>query len=630
MKKTIFPLFMLAITTINAQNKPIQLIPQPVEIKQTEGFYEVTKSTTITYDKPDAQFSAEMLAQKLNTPTGFSLKAIPGNTGLIKLLINDKPDQQIGKEGYLLEVSTKGIVITANQIAGLYYGVQTLLQLLPKEIESKSITRASWTIPNVKITDYPRFAWRGIMLDVSRNFFTKKEVEPYIDQISKLKYNVLHWHLTDDNGWRIEIKSLPKLTEVGAWRVERSGHFGERTPQKPGEKATCGGFYTQNDIKEIVKYAQERNITIVPEIDVPGHCMAAIASYPELCCTKDTSIKVNPGTNFSEWYNDGTFKMLIDNTLNPSDEKVYEFLDKVFTEVAQLFPGEYIHAGGDECYHRYWTADPNCQALMKKLNITTGEELQNYFTGRVEKIIQSKGKKLAGWEEIMGGGISKDDVLMSWKGVEAGTAAAKKGYNVVMTPSTYAYLDYCQGESTIEPLMYAGLRVSKCYSYEPVPEGVDAKYILGGQGNLWTEQVPTFRYAEYMTYPRAWALSEVFWSPKEAKNWNNFAKRMENQFERSDVAEVNYSRAVYDAVINTSLKDGRLILKMSSEMPDVDIFFTIDDTMPDNFSSKYTGPVELPEGPITLRVITFRNGKPMGHLIILDREKLTKRAQKIS
>ncbi|MBK5262756.1 MAG: family 20 glycosylhydrolase [Peptostreptococcaceae bacterium] len=627
MKKTLFPLFMLAITTINAQNKPIQLIPQPVEVKQTEGFYEVTNSTTITYDKRDAQFSAEMLAQKLNTPTGFTLKAIQGKTGMIQLRINDKPDQQIGKEGYLLEVSAKGIVITANQTAGLYYGVQTLLQLLPKEIESKSITKASWTIPNVKITDYPRFAWRGIMLDVSRNFFTKKEVETYIDQISRLKYNVLHWHLTDDNGWRIEIKSLPKLTEVGAWRVERSGHFGERIAQKPGEKATCGGFYTQNDIKEIVKYAQERNITIVPEVDVPGHCMAAIASYPELCCTKDTSIKVNPGTNFSEWYNDGTFKMLIDNTLNPSDEKVYEFLDKVFTEVAQLFPGEYIHAGGDECYHGYWTADPNCQVLMKKLNITKGEELQNYFTGRVEKIIQSKGKKLAGWEEIMGGGISKDDVLMSWKGVEAGTAAAKKGYNVVMTPSTYAYLDYCQGESTIEPLMYAGLRVSKCYSYEPVPEGVDAKYILGGQGNLWTEQVPTFRYAEYMTYPRAWALSEVFWSPKEAKNWNNFAKRMENQFERSDVAEVNYSRAVYDAVINTSLKDGRLILKMSCEVPDVDIFFTIDDTMPDNFSTKYTGPVELPEGPITLRVITYRNGKPMGHLIILDREKLTKRAQ---
>ena len=224
----------------------------------------------------------------------------------------------------------------------------------------------TWSIPAVKITDYPRFGWRGIMLDVSRNFFTKEEVKHYIDQIAEFKYNTFHWHLTDDNGWRIEIKSLPKLTEVGAWRVPRYGQWGERAEPKPGEAATAGGFYTQADIKEIIQYAQDRNVTIVPEIDVPGHSMAAIASYPELSCTKDPKTKVNPGSSFSEWYDDGTFKMFIDNTLNPSDEKVYEFLDKVFTEMAALFPSPYIHVGGDECYKGFWTKDAGLSGSYEK------------------------------------------------------------------------------------------------------------------------------------------------------------------------------------------------------------------------------------------------------------------------
>lgn len=275
-----------AFLNLNAQNTLLNLIPQPVEVQQNVGNFALTAKTTISFNKVDASSVAEMLVQKLNVPTGLMLKAQEGKTGMIQLNLNDTPNTQLGKEGYTFESTPKGVVISANQMAGLFYGMQTLLQLLPKEIESKTLTKATWAIPAVKITDYPRFGWRGIMLDVSRNFFAKAEVKKYIDDIARLKYNTFHWHLTDDEGWRIEIKSLPKLTEVGAWRVPRAGHFGDREIPKAGEKATVGGFYTQEDIKEIVKYAQERNVTIVPEIDVPGHSMAAIASYPELSTKK--------------------------------------------------------------------------------------------------------------------------------------------------------------------------------------------------------------------------------------------------------------------------------------------------------------------------------------------------------
>jgi hexosaminidase len=464
------------------------------------------------------------------------------------------------------------------------------------------------------------------MLDVSRNFFTKEEVKKYIDEIAGFKFNIFHWHLTDDNGWRIEIKSLPKLTEIGAWRVARSGHFGDRDNPMPGEPATVGGFYTREDIREIVKYAQDRFITIVPEVDVPGHSMAAIASYPELCCTKNPDIKVNPGTAFSEWYGDGTFKMLVDNTLNPSDEKVYEFLDKVFTELAQLFPGQYIHAGGDECYKGYWEADPGCQALMKKLGMTKVEQLQGYFVNRVEKILQSKGKKLIGWDEILEAGISPDATVMSWRGIKGGIEAAKLGHYVVMTPTSFTYLDYQQGEKTIEPPLYSDLRLMKCYSFDPVPEGIDSKYILGGQGNLWTEQIPEFRHAEYMTWPRGWALAEDFWTPAEKKNWDDFIIRVERQFLRNDYSGINYSRAIFDPVISAGKTDGKTMVEMSAEAPRLKIYYTIDDQMPDDHSPEYIKPFEIPAGgPVTLRVIAYRDGKPAGHLITISPDDLKKR-----
>lgn len=602
------------------------VIPQPVEFSAMSGSYEITPSTSLTYSTDEARGAAEILAARLNNATGYSLSPAKGKNGSLSLVLNEKPVKRIGNEGYTLESDASGVVIAANRPAGLFYAVQTLMQLLPPAIESPAPGPAVLSVPAVKILDYPRFGWRGLMLDVSRHFFPKDDVKKFIDQMVKYKFNTFHWHLTDDHGWRVEIKSLPKLTEIGAWRVERFGLFSRRSDPLPGEPATVGGFYTQEDIKEIVAYAQERHVTIVPEIDMPGHCMAVIASYPELSVTKDTSVKVNPGTQFAEWYGNGTFKMNVDNTLNPSDEKVYEFVDKVMTEVAALFPNPYIHVGGDECYKGYWERDEGCRALMKKLNIRHVEDLQGYFMGRVEKILKKKGKKLIGWDEILEGGISPEATVMSWRGMRGGIEAAHMGHDVVMTPTTYAYLDYNQGEATIEPKVYASLRISKTYEFEPVPDGVDPQRILGGQGNLWAENVPHLRAAQYLIFPRAWALSEIFWSPKGNRSWNDFARRMEFHFLRADAAGVNYSRAVFDPMVRTSYVGRQLMLTIGAEIDGIEIFYTIDDTMPDRYSKKYLSPVLLPDGPITLRVQAYRDGAPIGRLIVLLRDELERRA----
>ncbi len=625
MKNILIVIFCLAVYSAFGQNSAIHVIPQPVSVQMLNGNFRLTSDATIAYNKPEAKHVADMLAGRLEVPTGFQLPEQQGDKGSILLVLNGTEDPQIGKEGYVLVSTPEGLTITANQPAGLFYGMQTLLQLLPAEIESHTAVNTDWTVPGVKITDYPRFGWRGLMLDVSRHFFTKKEVERYIDEMTAYKFNTFHWHLTDDEGWRVEIKSLPNLTKTGACRVPRTGEFGSMPPPKPGEAATDCGYYTQEDIKEIVQYARDRFVTIVPEIDVPGHSMAAVASYPELCCTKDTSIRVNPGSNFAKWFDNGKFQMFIDNTLNPSDENVYKFLDKVFTELAQLFPGEYIHVGGDECYKGFWEKDPGCQALMKKLGTTDVEKLQGYFMARVEKILNSKGKKMIGWDEILEGGISPGATVMSWRGESGGIKAAQMKHDVVMTPTTYAYLDYTQGDPTVDNPIYAHLRLEKCYSYNPVPKGVDPKYILGGQGNLWTEHLPTMSSIEYMTYPRAEALAEDFWSPNDAKNWDNFIGRVQDEFERFDIAGIDYSKAIYDPIVKSDTQNGKLMLLIQTEVPGMEVYYSVDGTMPDNHSEKYTGPAEMPDSPFTLRVVSYLNGKPIGHLITLQKDELKQR-----
>src|SRR3569833_336693 len=381
------------------------------------------------------------------------------------------------------------------------------------------------------------------MFDVSRHFFTKAEVEEYIDNMVIYKFNLLHMHLTDDEGWRVEIKSLPRLTTVGAYNVKKVGYFGNFTPPGPDEPRDYGGFYTQQDIKEIVQYAKDRFMNILPEIDVPGHSLAAVVAYPELSCTPGAdTYQVRSGERFMNFGKNG-ITAAIDNTLSPANEKVYVFLDKVLTEMAKMFPFGYIHMGGDECAKNFWEKSDSVKALMQRENLKTQEEVQAYFEKRVEKIVESKGKKFLGWDEILEGGLAPDAIVMSWRGVKGGIQAAKMGHEVVMSPTTYAYLDYMQADPIIEPKVYATLRLNKAYEFEPLPEGVDPKYIKGGQANLWTEQIYNMRTVQYMTWPRGLAIAESLWSPKEKKNWNNFFGRAEKQFERFDVAEKKYSRA---------------------------------------------------------------------------------------
>jgi hexosaminidase len=609
------------------------IIPVPAVIKQGSGVFTITSNTGVYTEgkNPELKWVTNYLTGKIQSASGIELKsASTKSPQSIRLIVNQKADAKIGKEGYVLQSTPTEVNITANTPAGLFYGVQTLLQLLPKEIESTvRQSGVSWDVPAVEITDYPRFGWRGVMLDVSRHFFSKEYVKEYIDQMSRFKYNRLHLHLTDDNGWRVEIKSYPKLTTVGAWRVPRTGTFGSNEPPKPGEQPTYGGFYTQEDIRDIVQYAKERFIEILPEIDVPGHSMAALAAYPELCVTKDTSIKVNPGTNFATWHGDGKFTMHIDNTLNPTDEKVYEFLDKVVGELATLFPFEYIHMGGDECYKGYWERDAKVQAFMKKNKIKNGEELQSYFTKRVAKIVASKKKKLIGWDEILEGGIASDAAVMSWRGTKGGIEASHHKHFVVMSPAPEYYLDMGQGEPSIEPPIYDMSRLKTTYHFNILPEGIDSTYVLGGQGNLWTEQIPTVAQAEYMTYPRALAISESMWSPQSKKDWTSFVSRVENQFTRFDQAKINYAVSMYDPIIQVKRNtDGLLVIELSTEVEGLNLYYTLDNTIPNQYYNRYNGPIVVPPDVDSFRVISYRNNAPAGRLITLKTEDLVKRVKK--
>ncbi len=616
-----------------AQERPISLIPEPVSVQPGKGVFVLTEATPIGVPsgQPEVARLATYLTSKISPATGFTPKTTQsGGDGGIQLLLNAKPDTRLGAEGYTLEATTTKVTIAANNPAGLFYGMQTLLQLLPKEIESKTPVRnVKWEIPAVSVTDYPRFAWRGLMLDVSRHFFTKEQVKDHLDHMARYKYNRFHWHLTDDNGWRIQIKSLPKLTEVGAWRVPRAGTFNTNDPPRPGEKPTYGGFYTHDDIREIVQYAKDRNIEIMPEIDVPGHSMAAIAAYPGLSCTKDPNTKVNPGSKFSTWHSNGTFTMHIDNTLNPSDEQVYQFLDKVFTEVAQLFPFEYIHMGGDECYKGYWQKDPGCQALMKKKNMKNTDELQSYFSGRVSTILKEKGKKTMGWDEILEGGLPSGAAVMSWRGLKGGIEAAHQKAPVVMAPSPHCYLDLMQGDPAVEAPVYSTVRLKDSYNWDPIPKGADSTFILGGQGNLWTEQIPTVPHAQYMIWPRAFALAEVNWSPKGRKNWNRFVTKVEAHFGRFDEAKINYARSMYDPIIRVKKNDaGLLVIDLSTEVNGLDLYYSFDNTIPNSYYAKYRETLVMPEGADMFRVVSYRGGKPAGRLISLKTEDLTKRVKK--
>lgn len=623
--------FLIGTMVVAQTANDIAIIPQPVSLEKKSGRFVLSGQTKIAADvkNADVQRVVRLFTDKVKTATGYKLgaAAAAAKANVIGFSLNKTADKAIGKEGYTLDVTATGVQVTANDAAGLFYGVQTLLQLLPKEIESPTVVKkASWVMPAVHITDYPRFAWRGLMFDVVRHFFTKEEVKQFIDEMVKYKYNLLHLHLTDDQGWRIEIKSLPKLTEVGAWRVDKTGTFGTFTPPADNEPRTYGGFYTQDDIKELVKYAADRFVNILPEVDVPGHSMAAVAAYPELSCTPGT-YRVNSGEKFMHW-GEGTFYALVDNTLCPANEKVYEVLDKVFTEVAQLFPFEYIHMGGDECAKNFWEKSDAIKQLMQKENLKDMHEVQSYFVKRVEKIIESKGKKMMGWDEILEGGLAPNAAVMSWRGSKGGAEAAKMQHEVVMSPNNHVYIDLMQGDAAIEPPVYKTVRLTNSYEFEPVPQGVDPKFIKGGQANLWTEQIYNMRHAQYMTWPRAFAVAECIWSPAAKKNWNDFIRRVEDHFTRFDVAGTKYAPSMYDPIFNAGKDGEQLKVEMSTEVQGLDIYYSFDNSFPDRFYPRYTQPLKVPVDAVNLKVITYRGKEPIGRMIVIPVAELKKRAEK--
>jgi hexosaminidase len=614
------------LSTSNAQN--INIIPEPYQMTTKSGSYTLPKSISINAPS-SANAISDMMAVKLRTTTGRVVYFTKNKPSIDMQIINDA---NLGTEGYTLDINEKGIQLKANANAGLFFGWQTVMQLLPASVYSNTLqANTNWTLPYVSIIDKPRFGWRGMMLDVSRHFFSKADVLTFIDDMARYKYNRFHWHLTDDQGWRIEIKSLPKLTSVGAWRAERKGKWMNITTPAIDEPKTYGGFYTQEDIKEVVAYAKARFIEVIPEVDVPGHSMAMNTAYPFLSTTPNYPFQVNAGDEFMDWEGvNGHVAAKIDNSLDPSNEKVYEYLDKIFGEIAPLFPFEYIHTGGDENPKNNWEKSPNVQALMKKEGLKDMNEVQSYFVRRLQKIINSKGKKMMGWDEILEGGLSGDAAVMSWRGIKGGIEAAKQGHKVVMSPNDYNYIDFYQGELTAEGKVYRGLRMKKTYSFEPVPEGIDPNLILGNQANQWSEQIFDMRYAQYMTWPRGMAVAETGWSPKEKKNWNSFSKKVENQFEKLDAAGVRYAKSIYDPIVTTELNSkGELIGIMEGEVEGLDIYYTINDQMPDNYSQKYTSPFLIPEDVISLRVISYRDGKQIGKYLNIPIEALRKRAVKV-
>ena len=629
-KALILAVFFAIAVTAFSQNKRISIIPQPAVLREGTGSFTIDASTAIVVgtNDPEARKVAEMLNVELKKAAGFTLNIenAPRKKSIQFLL---SPEEPLGNEGYRLAVTTEEISIFAPKPAGLFYGLQTLLQLMPKEIESKQVVNnISWTIPAVQITDRPRFGWRGLMLDVSRHFFTVDEVKAFIDDMARYKYNLMHFHLTDDQGWRLEIKSLPKLTEVGAWNVKKTGRFNYFTPPADNEPRDFGGFYTQEQMKELIRYAKDRYVDIMPEIDVPGHSLAAIASYPDLSCTPGT-YKVNSGDPFMDWHNDGTFTARIDNTLCPANEKVYGFLDKVFTEVAALFPFEYIHMGGDECAKNFWEKSAEVKALMEREKLKDMHEVQSYFVGRVSKIVGSKGKKMMGWDEILEGGLVKDASVMSWRGMKGGIEAAKMGHEVVMTPTTHAYFDYMQGDAAIEPPVYASLRLKKTYEFEPLPEGVDPKLIKGGQANLWTEQIYNTRHMQYMLWPRAMAIAEAVWSPKQSRNWNNFVGRVEDHFGRFQQADRKYAPSIYDPSVKVS-KDakGNLLLDFETEIDGLTVHYSFDNSFPDYHYPAYgSTSVLVPVDAAPLKVVTYRAGKQVGRMMTISIDDLRKRVK---
>lgn len=541
----------------NVQNtaEDYQVIPKPAELTMQVGKFVIDGGTSINAAeglKEEAAFLAESIQQLTQVSPSVS-----DQKASIALALNDQIENE---EGYTLEVTPDQINISGKNAKGVFYGIQSLVQLISLPEEGSSITDI--TVPAVSIKDQPRFIYRGMHLDVARHFFDVDFVKKYIDMIAMHKMNTFHWHLTEDQGWRIEIKKYPELTKVGAYRNGTiTGHY----PGETNDNERYGGFYTQDDIREVLAYAQKRHVEVIPEIELPGHSQAAIASYPYLSCFPEEPTEVPNGLMSEaskEQQKNGQPKVVQESWGVYNDvycagkEETFAFLEGVLDEVTALFPSKYIHIGGDECPKKNWERCPNCQKRIKEEGLEDEHALQSYFVTRMEKYLNSKGKQIIGWDEILEGGLAPNATVMSWRGVKGGIEAAKQDHNVIMTPNSHCYFDHYQSKDTDnEPLSIGGfLPVEKVYSYEPVPEELSADqqhYILGAQGNIWSEYIPTDEHMEYMALPRATALSEVVWSQKEDMDFEDFKSRLNHMRKLYETKGYNYAKHVFEATENT-------------------------------------------------------------------------------
>ncbi len=551
LKGTITGLFCLMILFFNSASifgQDISIIPEPAKMQAGSGHFSLSASTPIAVSEnaPELDSLAAYLSDRLHTATWVEAEIIneptPADSAIVLALDQDAFTDQ--PEGYALSVTPAQVEITAGTANGLFYGIQSLLQLMPPEIfmDDPSLVpnNVEWAIPTVEIEDEPRFEYRGLHLDVARHFFPVSFIKKYIDLIAMHKLNRFHWHLTEDQGWRIEIKQYPKLTKVGAWRDSTLiGHY----TTEEYDNIRYGGYYTQDEIREVVQYAKERYVTVIPEIEMPGHASAALTAYPELGCEPNKAYHLQP-----TW---GVFE----DIFCPREE-TFTFLENVLSEVMELFPSEYIHIGGDEAPKTAWEQSDFAQSVIEREGLKDEHELQSYFITRIEKFLNSKGRQIIGWDEILEGGLAPNATVMSWRGEEGGIKAAQQGNNVIMTPTSHLYLDYYQAEAETEPLAIGGfIPLEKTYSYEPIPDTLtqeESEFILGAQGNLWTEYTHTGNKAEYMVYPRGSALAEVVWSPKEKRNWHNFLQRMQTHFKRFEYQEVNAAEHYRESAKETS------------------------------------------------------------------------------
>jgi len=544
---------------------------------------EAVRTALRPVNDPELRSLAEYIAAVIREISGIEVETsgIAAGEGMNSILLELASDAESGPEGYRLSVSPSRIAIVAETYVGVFYGIQTLRQLFQSADHDLQI--GSITIPAVEIEDSPRFVYRGMHLDVGRHFFPVEFVKKYIDLLAMYKMNTFHWHLTEDQGWRIEIKKYPRLTEVGAYRKETI--LARNFDPYIGDKKPYGGFYTQDEIREVVAYAKSRYVTVIPEIEMPGHSVAALAAYPELACT--------PGP-----FETATIWGVNENIYCPS-EQTFAFLEDVLTEVMELFPSRYIHIGGDEAPKTRWEQSELAQEVMRREGLADEHELQSYFIRRIERFLLQHDRRLIGWDEILEGGLAPQATVMSWRGTVGGIEAAKQGHDVIMTPTSHVYLDYYQGDPEHEPLAIGGYTpLEKVYGFEPVPDELspeEAEHVLGAQGNVWTEYMKTPQYVEYMVFPRMLALAEVVWSPRDSRDWERFTAALPTQLRLLDQQRVNYRVPHVRGLERDRITlDDSIMIHLTSLIPEAQIRYTTDGTDPDERSALYTAPVDLP------------------------------------